>query len=98
MENETVYTIATDDDGYYKFGDGNLVEVTEIPNVYPLDRLRAYKYDEETKSLVLDKERLKEIDTEIGYVDESDKPSIEERLEAIEGLMLDMLSADGGEL
>ena len=33
-----MYTIAIDDNGYYKLGDGNLVEVNDIPNVYPLER------------------------------------------------------------
>ena len=87
-----MYTIAIDDNGYYKLGDGNLVEVNDIPNVYPLERLMAYKYNENTKMLIL------EIDKEIGYTDNTDKPTLEERLEAMESLMLDMLSADGGEL
>ena len=49
-----MYTIAIDDNGYYKLGDGNLVEVNDIPNVYPLERLMAYKYNENTKMLILD--------------------------------------------
>lgn len=93
-----MYTIAIDDNGYYKLGGGNLVEVNDIPNVYPLERLMAYKYDENTKMLILDEEKQKEIDEEIGYIDNTDKPTLEERLEAMESLMLDMLSADGGEL
>lgn len=93
-----MYTIAIDDNGYYKLGDGNLVEVNDIQNVYPLERLMAYKYNENTKMLILDEEKQKEIDEEIGYIDNTDKPTLEERLEAMESLMLDMLSADGGEL
>lgn len=93
-----MYRIAIDDNGYYMLGNGKLVEVNDIPSVHPLERLRAYKYNENTKMLVLDEEKQKEIDKEIGYTDNSDKPTLEERLEAVESLMLDMLSADGGEL
>lgn len=57
-----MYTIAIDNNGYYKLGDGNLVEVNDIPNVYPLERLMAYKYNENTKMLILDEEKQKEID------------------------------------
>lgn len=86
--------INVDKDGYYANGsDGEIVEVKKIPCVEDVRYLQAYHYDNETQCLVLDDERLTNIINSIPTT--SIPPTVEERLEAMEALMLEML--EGGE-
>lgn len=90
-----MFEINIDEKGYYAEGnDGLLVEVEKIPQVDDIRYLKAYKYDKETKQLILDKDKLFEIKQDIEDNTPTALPTIEERLEAIEGLMLDMLNGD----
>lgn len=92
-----MFEINVDSNGYYAEGnDGELVEVEEIPSVEDVRYLPAYKYAEETKQFVLNKDKLLEIKQDIEDNTPTALPTIEERLEAIEGLMLDMLNGDAG--
>ena len=91
-----MFEINVDEKGYYAEGNsGELVEVEEIPQVNDVRHLPAYKYDADKKELILDEEKLANIKVEIAKNNAEAAPSIEERLEAIEGLMLDMLQVGG---
>lgn len=93
-----MFEINVDSNGYYAEGnDGLLVEVEKIPQVDDVRYLTAYKYNDETKELVLDAEKLEDIKAEMAQDNEEAAPSIEERLEALEGVMLDMLAVEGGD-
>lgn len=94
-----MFEINVDEKGYYAEGNsGELVEVEKIPQVDDVRYLTAYKYNDETKEIVLDAEKLANIKEEIAKDHEEAAPSIEERLEALEGVMLDMLaSVEGGD-
>lgn len=92
-----MFEINVDSNGYYAEGnDGVLAEVNEMPSVEDVRYLPAYKYAEETKQLILDAEKLAGIKEEIAKDNAEVAPSIEERLEALEGVMLDMLAVEGG--
>ncbi len=94
-----MFEINVDSNGYYAEGnDGLLVAVEEIPSVEDVRYLPAHRYDKETKQLILDAEKLASIKGEIAKDNAEVAPSIEERLEALEGVMLDMLAvAEGGD-
>lgn len=92
-----MYEINIDNEGYYAEGnEGTMVEVTKMPIVDDVRHLQAYKYDAEAKRLVLDEDKLDTIKAQIDSETVDATPTIEERLEAIEGLMLAVLS-EGGE-
>lgn len=93
-----MFEINIDASGYYAEGNsGELVEVEKIPRVDDVRHLTAYKYNPDTKELVLDAEKLENIKAEIAQDNAEAAPSIEERLEALEGVMLDMLAVEGGD-
>lgn len=94
-----MYEINIDKDCYYAEGnDGTLVEIAEMPAVDDVRYLPAYQYDSETQTLVVNQDKLKSIQSQIDSETVDATPTIEERLEAVEGLMLDMLaSAEGGD-
>lgn len=58
------YIICIDDNGYYA-EEGKAVKVPKMPTVTDARHLFAYRYDEETESLVKDEEKLNEICQEI---------------------------------
>ena len=83
------FQICIDDKGYYAEGmTANLVEVEEIPNVADVRYLPAYKFDEDSNSLVLDEGKLEEIKTD--STNEVSKPTELERLEAVESAVAEM--------
>ena len=84
-----MFQICIDDNGYYAEGmTANLVEVEEIPNVADVRYLPAYKFDEDSNSLVLDEGKLEEIKTD--STNEVSKPTELERLEAVESAVAEM--------
>lgn len=64
-----------------------------VPDVERIELLGAYKYDRETKDLVLDEDKMAVLRKQYGIADPN-TPSMEDRIAAIEGLMLDMLSME----
>lgn len=91
-----MFTICVDDNGYYTEGQTeNEVEITGMPSVENLEHLFAYKYDEESKSLVLDNDKLKEILNKISK--QLEEPTTDERLDAIESAISELASIIGGE-
>lgn len=88
--------ICIDKDGYYTTDwSAEWVEFCgeAVPDVERIELLGAYKYDRETKDLVLDENKMTELRKKYGIAD-PDVPSMEDRIAAIEGLMLDMLSTE----
>lgn len=66
IEEKSYFTICIDENGYYATGNtGTLVEVEEIPAISDVKELFNYKYNEETKSLELDEDKLIEMQKEI---------------------------------
>ena len=85
-----MFQICIDDNGYYAEGmTANLVEVEEIPNVSDVRYLPAYKFDEDSNSLVLDNGKLEEIKS-ASTTEEVSKPTELERLEAVESAVAEM--------
>lgn len=88
--------ICIDADGYYNTDWDNSEWVDflgEIPCVDPIELLGAYKYNRETKDLEFDEVKMSKLRKEYGIADPN-MPSIEDRLAAVEGLMLDMLNKE----
>ena len=88
--------ICIDENGYYTTNWNNSEWVDflgEMPCIDPIELLCAYKYNRETKDLELDEERISKLRKEYD-IEDPNVPSIEERLSAVEGLMLDMLSKE----
>jgi cytidyltransferase-like protein len=61
VEIKNYFEICIDKDGYYTTGEGSLVEVKTMPNINNVNELPLYKYNAETKSLVLDEIKAAEI-------------------------------------
>ena len=90
-----MFQICIDDNGYYAEGmTANLVEVEEIPNVADVRYLPAYKFDEDSNSLVLDNGKLEEIKS--ASTTEVSKPTELERLEAVEEAIVELANIIGG--
>ena len=84
-----MFQICIDNNGYYAEGmTANLVEVEEIPNVADVRYLPAYKFDEDSNSLVLDNEKLEEIKAD--STNETTLPTELERLEAVEAAIAEI--------
>ena len=95
-----MFEINIDENGYYAVGnDGTLVSVESIPEVDDIRKLTAYQYDEESQSLVFDKDKGAKILEEIQYELENTvvNPSESERLDAIEDAIAELASIIGGE-
>ena len=95
-----MFAINVDSDGYYAEGnDGNLVEVKYIPPVTDIRYLFAYRFEESSHLLVCDDDKYNKIKKEIESEQGEISPSIEERLSAVEEVMLELLSTQstGGE-
>lgn len=95
-----MFEINIDEKGYYAEGNnGTLVAVESIPEVDDIRKLSAYQYDEESKSLVFDKDKgetiLAEIQAEIDNAVAN--PTESERLDAIEDAIAELASIIGGE-
>lgn len=89
-----MFEINIDENGYYAAGDGGTaVSVEAIPDA-DARTLPAYRYDESAQSLVLDEDRLAEIQAglEEGY-----SPSKSERLDAVEDAVAELAALMGGE-
>lgn len=90
-----MFSICIDNEEYYAKGTTeNVVEVEEMPVVTNISELFAYKYDSELKKLILDENKLKEIQTNSSEIIE---PTTEERLTAIESAIDELASIIGGE-
>lgn len=90
-----MFSICIDNENYYAEGTTeNIVEVEEMPVVTKISELFAYKYDSELKKLILDENKLKEIQTNSSEIIE---PTTEERLTAIESAIDELASIIGGE-
>ena len=86
-----MFQICIDDNGYYAEGmTENMVEVEEIPEVEDIRYLPAYKFDEDSNSLVLDEYKLEEIKSDSTTTEEVSKPTELERLEAVESAVAEM--------
>lgn len=84
-----MFQICVDNEGYYAEGmTSNLVEVEEIPKVEDVKYLSAFKFDEDSKSLVLDEEKMAEIKDVSS--NETSKPTASERLEAVEAAIAEI--------
>ena len=95
-----MFQINIDENGYYADGnDGTLISVESIPEVDDIRKLTAYQYDEESQSLVFDKDKMSKILAEIQ--EELDNtvanPTESERLDAIEDAIAELASIIGGE-
>lgn len=90
------FQICVDNNGYYTEGmTENLVEVEEIPNVSDVRYLPAYKFDEDSNSLILDEDKLEEIKS-ASTTTEVSKPTELERLEAVEEAIVELANIIGG--
>ena len=88
-----MFSINIDSGGYYAEGnDGTLVEIEDMPPIDDVRYLPAYKYDDSTHILVCDEEKQAKIKKEIEDEQGNVQPSMEERLSAIEEVMLELLS------
>ena len=86
-----MFTIWIDENGYYSTEDkGILAEVFTMPQVENVKYLLAYKYDSALRQLFLDKEKLKQIKSEIE--NEVKIPTAEERLADLENAFLEFTS------
>lgn len=86
-----MFEICIDKDGYYTDGcEGVFVEVEDIPKVSDVRCLPAYKYDQETKALLLDENRLAVI--QAGFTTVPKTISREERLSALESAVFEMIN------
>ena len=84
-----MFQICIDNELYYADGmTENMVEVEEIPEVEDVRHLKAYKFDEDSNSLVLDEEKMAEIKD--ASSNETSKPTESERLEAVEAAVAEM--------
>ena len=84
-----MFQICVDNEGYYAEGmTSNLVEVEEIPKVEDVKYLSAFKFDEDSNSLILDEGKLEEIKS--ASTTEVSKPTELERLEAVESAVAEM--------
>ena len=90
-----MYKVYIDENGYYTEGStGTCVEVEKMPSVSDVRHLKAYLYDAETKSLSEDTDKMQTLKGQIAK--EVTAPTDEERLDALESAMLDMLNMMGG--
>lgn len=90
-----MYKIYIDENGYYTEGSaGTCVEVEKMPPVQDVRYLKGYLYDEVTKTLNEDVDKMQTIKEQIAK--EVTAPTDEERLDALESAMLDMLNMIGG--
>lgn len=90
-----MYKVYIDENGYYTEGNtGTCVEVEKMPSVSDVRHLKAYLYDEVTKTLNEDVDKMQTIKEQIAK--EVTAPTDEERLDALESAMLDMLNMIGG--
>lgn len=81
--------------GYYMEGDtGKCVKVKDMPSVSDVRYLQAYMYDDATKTLNEDADKIQTIKEQIEK--EVTAPSNTERLDALESAMLDMIAMVGG--
>ncbi len=86
-----MFEICIDKDGYYTNGcEGVFVEVEDMPEVSDVRYLPAYKYDPETKALLLDENRLAVI--QAGFTTVPKPISKEERLEALESAVFELIN------
>lgn len=92
-----MYEICINEDGYYTNGcNGILVEVNDIPEVSDVRLLPAYKYDPETKTLLIDEDRLAAIQADISALPKT--ITKEERLDALESAVFELINNTyGGE-
>lgn len=94
-----MFEINVDEKGYYAEGnDGTLVEVSSIPDIDDIRKLSAYKYDKESQSLVVDKDKMSKVVSEIKKELENTvvNPTESERLDAIEDAIAELASIIGG--
>lgn len=90
-----MYKVYINENGYYAEGNtGTCVEVEKMPSVSDVRHLKAYLYDAETKSLNEDADKMQTIKGQIAK--EVTAPTDEERLDALESAMLDMIAMVGG--
>ena len=90
-----MYKIYIDENGYYTEGSaGTCVEVEKMPPVQDVRYLKGYLYDEAEKTLNEDTAKMQTIKGQIAK--EVTAPTDEERLDALESAMLDMLNMIGG--
>lgn len=83
------FQICVDNNGYYAEGmTENIVDVEEIPEVEDVRYLPAYKFDEDSNSLILDEDKLEEIKADSTI--ELSKPTESERLEAVEAAIAEI--------
>lgn len=95
-----MFEINVDEKGYYAEGnDGTLVEVSSIPDIDDIRKLSAYKYDTKSQSLVVDKDKMSKVLSEIKEELENTvvNPTESERLDAIEAAIAELASIIGGE-
>ena len=77
-----MFTICIDSNGYYTEGDGELVEVKEMPdNLEHARHLLSYKYNPETKLLEVDNNKLKEVKEMLSNIKEQ---TLEEKIQNLE--------------
>lgn len=92
-----MYKVYIDENGYYTEGNtGTCVEVEKMPSVSDVRHLKAYLYDAATKTLNEDADKIQTIKEQIAK--EVTAPTDEERLDALESAMLDMIAMVGGGL
>ena len=90
-----MYKIYIDENGYYTEGSaGTCVEVEKMPPVQDVRYLKGYLYDEAEKTLNEDTAKMQTIKGQIAK--KVTAPTDEERLDALESAMLDMLNMIGG--
>ncbi len=90
-----MFQVYIDDDGYYTEGNtGTCVEVEKMPSVSDVHYLHGYRYDKDSKALYEDADKASEIKEQIAK--EVKAPTDEERLDALESAMLDMIAMIGG--
>ncbi len=90
-----MFEIYIDKNGYYMEGDtGKCVKVKDMPSVSDVRYLQAYMYDDATKTLNEDADKIQTIKEQIEK--EVTAPSNTERLDALESAMLDMIAMVGG--
>lgn len=92
-----MYEICIDNEGYYTNGcDGTFVEVEDIPGISDVRLLPAYKYDLDTKKLLIDEDRLAAIQADITALPKT--ITKEERLSALESAVFELINNTyGGE-
>ena len=85
------FTICVNAEGYYEEGvTDNVVEVDDMPVVESLRHLQAYRYDENTSSLVLDEAKLEEIKEMIANEVSDAEFSDKERIKALESAVIEL--------